>query len=510
MRRQVSYTQRRPPSDDEDTLIAIAASHSPDEAAASSKSDKKKEKSIVNVDGAEIKNGGVSGSQLVSFLFVLVLLLCFLSQISHSKLRKPASTTSRITTVGNQVLDSAAMIRNPIDVKHPPTWIAGMVLDADEIQNRIWEFLIELNCDHNIGIHILVKYNADKGQTMVEELKTEHLQSVEKVTSTTCASPFIMLEEEQQEEPLISTADGKKPKMNRIDRIAKMRDFQRGALQDIFVEGSNVDRGVLILADFDLLHFPPIPGIIKQVRDFRRLSYPHDAICALGTVMLKQKVEMKHEEEKRMIREEKMSSWKVKMMQKIIKLIGETDNFKITPVTGDGEEEENGIALKSFRSKIIPHYYDIFATIFKPDTFAYPYAGRLIQKPYKGENPDLVRSDDEHGKYTQADMYKYLIKEAKESSSTGNLSVRSCFGGFAMYRTKAYFHPKCRYQLRLSQEEITKLDQGEFTTPLLRYANMADRRPCEHVVFHECLSENKPDFDIAVNPKLPSIWSFDT
>ena len=73
----------------------------------------------------------------------------------------------------------------------------------------------------------------------------------------------------------------------------------------------------------------------------------------------------------------------------------------------------------------------------------------------------------------------------------------------------AYFDSKCGYQLPLSPDEIFKLDKGEFTTPLLRYANLDDRRPCEHVVFHECLAENNPKFNIAVNPRLPSIWSFD-
>ena len=75
-----------------------------------------------------------------------------------------------------------------------------------------------------------------------------------------------------------------------------------------------------------------------------------------------------------------------------------------------------------------------------------------------------------------------------------------------MYKAESYFNSKCRYQLKLNEEEMKGMDKGEFVTPLLRYANLDDRRPCEHVVLHECLAQNNPNFSIAVNSKLPSIW----
>ena len=283
-------------------------------------------------------------------------------------------------------------------VLHPPTWVAGMVLDTEEIHGHIWDYLITLNCEHNFGIHIVVKYNAEKGNARVADLKKKYLNSAEATTST-CASPFIIFEEERKEDER-RTDDGEKPKMNRVDRISKLRDFQRATLHDIFEKGSNMSNGVVILADFDLVKLPPIRGVLKQVRDFRRLSYPHDAICALGTVMLKERVEMISEEKKRLEEEKTMSSLKVKSMGRLLGLMEDKLQIAHKPekVTFDTLSYNSNVReMKSFRSKLAPHYYDIFATVFKPDTFAYPYAGRLIQKPYKGENPELVRSDDEHG-----------------------------------------------------------------------------------------------------------------
>jgi hypothetical protein len=139
-----------------------------------------------------------------------------------------------------------------------------------------------------------------------------------------------------------------------------------------------------------------------------------------------------------------------------------------------------------------PWYYDTFATVLLPDTFTHPLQRRLQKDFYKGEDPNFVRSNDRFGNFTQGDLMRHFIEEGK-ISSTRVVGVRSCFSGIAMYRASYYFEPRCHY--RLSADES-----------IMRYASEKEERPCEHVVFHDCLLDHDPAFDLAVNPNLITLW----
>lgn len=136
-------------------------------------------------------------------------------------------------------------------------------------------------------------------------------------------------------------------------------------------------------------------------------------------------------------------------------------------------------------------YYDTFATILKPDTFVYPLKGRL-KGSRRGENMNLVRSDDIYGTVTQERILAYFENE-KHQTSNGAVPVRSCFGGMAFYRASKWFMPQCRYGL---------LDSPQ----LLEYANKEDGGPCEHVAFHLCLAKNDVSTQIVVQPRLRTFW----
>ncbi len=69
-----------------------------------------------------------------------------------------------------------------------------------------------------------------------------------------------------------------------------------------------------------------------------------------------------------------------------------------------------------------------------------------------------------------------------------------------IYKAKTYFRDSRQYQLDPTIISTKKDD----LTSIMRYANKQDERPCEHVVFHDCLYSNVKDFDIAINPKLLS------
>jgi hypothetical protein len=56
--------------------------------------------------------------------------------------------------------------------------------------------------------------------------------------------------------------------------------------------------------------------------------------------------------------------------------------------------------------------------------------------------------------------------------------VKSCFGGLSIYSAPALLEPRCRYHPPAI---------GENADRLLKYANADDKRPCEHVVYHDCL-----------------------
>lgn len=121
---------------------------------------------------------------------------------------------------------------------------------------------------------------------------------------------------------------------------------------------------------------------------------------------------------------------------------------------------------------------------------------------YPGENSTHVRSDNIQGEVTQGDIMEYFVAEGKKSSS-GAVSVKSCFGGLALYRADVYFTKSCQYQLDAAVVDLNK----DNLTSIMRYANSVEGRPCEHVVFHDCLKKViEKRVDIALNPELRTMW----
>ena len=465
--------------------------------------------------------------------FVLLSYLCLENNVPE----RPGimiPTTPRLGNIANimsndvTILGSTpSLVNNPIGGKHSSTttisgssssssssssstvsvWLAGIILDAIKIQPHIWESLIRLNCQHNIGIHIIAKYNTEEAtqvrndyvHSFKYEDKTNGYEHERKHKHKQCA-PFIIYDQgdnqniesdiplKNNEIRIESNNDGKvsnkgssssssSSSSNRIDRLSHLRDFQRNILhKEIFVnkekQDGDIDEGVIILADLDLYQFPSIKRIINQIQRLRiDKVYPHDAVCAMGT----------------------------------------TINFG-SQIGG------NEIRKKKKKLIRIPFYYDTFATVFLPDTFSHPLSRRLISHNYPNEDPKLVRSNDQvYGNFTQAHIWNYFMEKGKElldngssSSSThtrsGNVPVKSCFGGMAMYKSSVYFNMRCQYELK--REIINQQRMND--TSIMKYASSKEERPCEHVVFHDCLSGILPTFAIAVNPLLQTLWRRDT
>ena len=116
------------------------------------------------------------------------------------------------------------------------------------------------------------------------------------------------------------------------------------------------------------------------------------------------------------------------------------------------------------------------------------------------------------------------LQTAGERSKYGVVEARSCFGGMAVYRASAWFEPGCRYGAdnvrRVGAGSGGDNDDPAATTKsdgLMRYASEVDGRPCEHVVFHDCLvrtadgggRSNAGRSRIAIMPKLLTLWRKD-
>ena len=238
---------------------------------------------------------------------------------------------------------------------------------------------------------------------------------------------------------------------NRIDRISVLRDFHRLQLKNMLEARANTSsndpsKDIVILVDLDLFRLPSVKDLVSQIKQLQepKETYPHDAICAAGVTMAK------------------------------------TKNV--------GRQQE-------------PWYYDTFATVLLPDTYTHPLKRRLYKQYYNGEDPNFVRSDNRFGKFTQGDLFRHLVEKANESP-TGAAGVRSCYGGIAMYRAPAYLDLQCRY--RLTKNDLQS-DESK-SKSIMRYASEKEERPCEHVVFHDCLLKSFPKFDLAVNPSLVTFW----
>jgi len=311
--------------------------------------------------------------------------------------------------------------RNQVEPKLTKSWhlssprearvyLVGLVRDASFISTDLFHKLVELNCKHGFGIHVVAESGKEHAIARYQERQSQYSRKLD----DTCA-PFVIIDEPDS---LSKTSNH----LDRVGRIAHLRDFQRDRLQLAF-NGRATDSDVVILVDFDLFSIPSVDTITQEACNMIHRS-DHDVVCAAG------------------------------LMHR-------------------------------------PYgYYDTFATILKPDTFVYPMRGRLMGSR-RGENLALVRSDDLFGTVTQEHILAYF-ENKKYQTSHGAVPVKSCFGGMAFYRASKWFNPKCCYSMSTEQTK--------------EYANKSDGRPCEHVVFHLCLSNNDASTEIVVQPKLRTLW----
>eukprot|EP01083_Nonionella_stella_P205776 749045_1 len=56
-------------------------------------------------------------------------------------------------------------------------WLAGVISDGSQINSIVWDAILELNCYHNIGVHIITKENAEEALHLYSvKVKAENKQ----------------------------------------------------------------------------------------------------------------------------------------------------------------------------------------------------------------------------------------------------------------------------------------------------------------------------------------------
>jgi hypothetical protein len=389
-----------------------------------------------------------------------------------------SSSSSNITNNNMTVVTSAA----------PPLWYwIGIVRDATEIQPAIWNYMVQLNCplknkgreqqQQPITVHILVGINKEYGiRERDKRLEKQQQQLLGGDDGNDNCAPFLIEDEHDDDMIRLLHANGASVpvstnNISRVERIARIRDAQRERLRSLWkkehrwgeesveTNNNNNNNDIVMVADLDLYRFPPFDRIIAQIQNMNG----QDAVCAAGVTMAAH------------------------------------SNSHVSPGGGEGEL----------------WYYDTFALVFLPDTFAHPLKRRLVKHFYTGEDYALVRSDNQNGHFTQGDIMRHLKKvAAARSATTGTAPVRSCFAGLAIYRASTYFTDECQYSVQLPPPPSSSRGTTTNTIlphPLYRYASEVDGRPCEHVVFHTCLHDTatrmiRPPVQIAVNPNLVALW----
>ena len=422
-------------------------------------------------------------------------------------------------------------------------YVAGLVRDVSKISEEMVSFLNELRCVHGFNIHVLAERLGDNGSSgsfgkvmkkngemkkMVGGQEFSNDGDFDKETSNKCASLHViemggsMVKAATgmttiETTPLVAEIDPSKI-LNRIDRIALLRDYQRELLRALFTKhrpsrkwskDDNISIfDVVIIVDLDVPR-PPDVGLlvnktVHQLQNQNQHQHQHQ-----------------HQPRQKRGQQEQQHD-------------NNGNNGKYNDDNGPDVVCAAGVTttskVHSLTSKEL-WYYDTFSTVLLPDTFVHPLKRRLWNKYRTGEDRNLIRSNDQwNGNFTQADLMRYLQLKSK-SNNDGTVAVRSCFGGLAAYRAVTYFSKECRYRLGdglgkgVVIDKIVEDDEGaevvigsrsnvtssEEEERLMGYANSKERRPCEHVVFHDCLMRNvhHRNTSIAIDPRLILYWTKD-
>lgn len=180
----------------------------------------------------------------------------------------------RVLGVASSVISSSSSSSVAPSLQHR---LVGIVLDASAIEDNILNFLVDIACRHNVMSHVLSSKGVSEASSAVRILMEEKYSSKSSESAEQCAEIVFATEPPQ----LIAGID------NRIDRISRLRDYQRDMLMtdgDIspIDGGSSNSNGVVIVADLDLHKLPAVEKVMQEVDYAIHSGDGADVVCAAG------------------------------------------------------------------------------------------------------------------------------------------------------------------------------------------------------------------------------------
>lgn len=321
-------------------------------------------------------------------------------------------------------------------------WLLALAEDDRAIKKRRKD-MIKVSCKYNIGIFVLSK---EKIHFEREDSFLNDQNSI--YTSFSECAPIVLKSEGELQIKFPRS-------MKRVAKLTLLRDLQRNMISNEFYTNKDMDieKGTIIIADFDMTKWPALSNVNKQMKGLTMNAGRYDAVCTNGA--------------------------------------------------GSKQEQK---------------YYDTYATILLPDVFILQNDKRLFDKSDESKitvgndmfhfNKRLMKArfhkqnnftDEERLQEETRQRRIALFKNMGSSHQDGIEPVRSCFGGMTIYKARSYLEPKCRYQI--NHDILTKRDKAT----IMRFSNIKDKRPCEHVVLHECLREQLEDFRIGISRHLVAL-----
>ena len=153
---------------------------------------------------------------------------------------------------------------SPYHITDEVVYFSGIIRDASTILPDIFSYMMDLNCNHRVSIHLVAGGGIEPCLAKYMAVKTELYKNA------ACARFDVI--KEPGDVSLIP---------NRVDRIAYLRDFQREHLR-LLLEGGKKD-DIVIVADVDLHQLPDI-GQLMYETDQMVKYHQHDVICSLGVM----------------------------------------------------------------------------------------------------------------------------------------------------------------------------------------------------------------------------------
>lgn len=397
------------------------------------------------------------GAVMLVACLQLSILSTYSVRVEHHPINDKMIITHNAFNVDRQSLRGTDVTKNENSVSSSNITFVGISYSDDTISDAAIKYLLNAACEYQLQSYILLSKRVQKN--LLEKkiyMLSQHLYMPlvkgGRVRQPACGQLIHINESPPEDELILATkkrmaktgedqnlvegAPNNPLNMNRIATIKRIREHQREIIRDnVDLNVIDPKRNVIAVLDLDMFDYPPILKVID--------------------------VSQKH----------------------MLASSNAADNFIVDAMCSNGIQRSRW--WDQFPRRV---YYDVFATILLPNTWPVLESKRAVPRGLL-EGEDVTMS-----KMSQPGLLDYFLTEGykKNKDIFEPVPVRSCFGGFALYRSDLWLHPICRYDLYNKSFDV--------------YRGKEEQQTCEHVVFHECLRQQREGFRIAVQPDMTTLW----